>query len=538
MTYQNSWQSENLLCQDYKERGNDFLQENNVTKNEHGSNEVLAQEGSKEMTQESVQQMYGINFYEELSRLILHDIKKKSKNSFFQKYSKEDIIRFLANPSANADKLIDISNYLYTSSLHYRRLIQYFARMATFDHVVVPYNMDEKKIKKDIFMNNYKKSIEYLETMNLKHEFQKIMVTVFKDDVFYGYIHETKDSFYVQKLGHKQCRIASIEDGVFNFEFDMSYFDTTPGLVDTYAEEFRMKYRAYKNAKNNANARWQALDGDNTICIKFNEDTMYPTPPFAGLFGALVDIDFFKALSKAKEELGSYKMIVMRIPLNEKSEKHNDFQIDGDTAMKYYKMASASINENIGVILSPMDVDQIDFKKDTADTDIVENITRDFYSESGVSQFLFNSKNASGISLEKSIKNDEMIVFAILRQFERWVNRKLKRNNTAIYKFKVKILDATYYNKKELIEEYLKAAQFGLPVKLLVASLFNFTPSDTMGIEFLENDILTLVDKWVPLKSSHVGGSDGEGKNGRPQSDTDDLGDEGENTRENEGNDR
>lgn len=498
--------------------------------------EIATQDKTEDEKQKEINQM-GVSIYEALAKQILHDLKKKGKiNEFFKKYTKADIRRFLENPSQNCDKLHDISVFLYNSSLHYQRLVKYFAKMATLDYIIVPYGIDEKKIEKEMFLKNYKKTADVLENMNMGHEFQKIMTTVFREDVFYGYLHETKDSFYIQKLDYKLCRLSAIEDGVYNFEFDMSYFDKDASIIDTYPEEFKVKHRKYKDSKNSTSAKWQPLDSERTICIKLNEDLLYAIPPMAGLFPALMDIDYFKSLYKAKEELGNYKLISLKIPLKKESDKHNDFMIDGDTAIKYYNMAMAVLPEQVGAILSPMEIEEVDFKRDSVDVDMIEKVTRDYYAESGVSQFLFNSEHGSGVSLIKSIIVDESIVFSLLKQLERWVNRKLRKTNTATYKFKIKILESTYLNKGEMIDTYLKAAQFGVPVKMMLAALMGYSPSDTLSMEFLENDILDLAEKWTPLQSSHVGGNE-DGK-GRPQSKDDDLGDQGEKTREQEGNDR
>ncbi len=66
---------------------------------------------------------------------------------------------------------------------------------------------------------------------------------------------------------------------------------------------------------------------------------------------------------------------------------------------------------------------------------------------SGVSQALFNAEKLNAGSLAMSIKTDEMIVFNIARQFERWLNRKLKNR---VKNFKATILDVTYFNKDEV----------------------------------------------------------------------------------------
>ena len=47
----------------------------------------------------------------------------------YRKYTKEDILRFMKNPEADAKQLRDASIYLYAISTQYRRVINYFAML-------------------------------------------------------------------------------------------------------------------------------------------------------------------------------------------------------------------------------------------------------------------------------------------------------------------------------------------------------------------------------------------------------------------------
>ena len=61
--------------------------------------------------------------------------------------------------------------------------------------------------------------------MNIRHEFTRALTVAFRDDVYYGYAWETNDSYTFQQLDQDYCKISSIEDGVYNFAFNFSYFD-------------------------------------------------------------------------------------------------------------------------------------------------------------------------------------------------------------------------------------------------------------------------------------------------------------------------
>ena len=138
------------------------------------------------------------------------------------------------------------------------------------------------------------------------------------------------------------------------------------------------------------------------------------------------------------------------------------------------------------------------------------------YNSAGVPKLIFNSDKASGAALNKAIMSDEATVFQLLRQFERWINRRLKDENKKI-NFKVTFLDITRYNKNELATMYREASTVGLPVKRHYCASLGLSPSDVMNSILLENDVMKITDKFVPLKSayqdSNKGGAKSKGDN-------------------------
>ena len=221
------------------------------------------------------------------------------------------------------------------------------------------------------------------------------------------------------------------------------------------------------------------------------------------------------------------------VPTNDKSNAANDFKIDLDTAVAFGNKIIEQLPEQVGFILSVYD-DMKLFKldDDKVGTDKVEEAIRNFWSAAGVSKNLFADNSDTDAALKQSIIADEQSVFAILRQIERWINRKLKFESGK-YKFKINILDITRFNKKEKVAEELKAAQFGLPNRIRLASSMGISQSSIESMKFLE-DLLDIPHSWIPLSSSHTSSevdSPTAGEKGRPKSDskdtkTDDGGDE------------
>lgn len=470
--------------------------------------------------------------FAKISKLIINDLNDSTPSSSInKKYTKEDIIRFMQNPRKNQKQLREVSRYLYEVSPNYKRLILYFACLPTFDYIVEPYGLNTEKINKKTFKTQYQKTLELLEIMNLPHEFLKVLKIAFKEDVFYGYEHMSDDSYFIQPLDPDYCQISSIEDGVYNFAFDFSYFNKYPKKLKQYPEEFQQKYKKYE--KDKKNYRWQELDSNNTICIKVNEELDYPLPPFNAVFESVFDIEDYKKLKKVKTKLDNYMVLTQQIPIDDKNSEPNNFLIDLDTAIAFHNRAVQALPEAVGLITSPMKIDAIKLDRKQTDTDQVAQAERDYYNAAGVSQFLFNSEKVTSVGLSKSINTDEQIIFALLRQFERWVNRKLKNFNTK-YKFRIRFLNTTVFNVDDVFEKYLKAAQYGMPVKLALGASLGLSGSEMGNMVFLENEIMEFHDTLIPLSSSHTQSSKGE--KGRPKKSEDELTESGVKTRDTDGN--
>ena len=474
--------------------------------------------------------------YANLAKSILVDLRQnKSESVFFNKYTKEDIVRYLKNPSSFEKKIREACNYLYTVSSHFRRLINYFAKMPLFSYIVVPYG-DVSKVNKKMFKTGYDTVCTLLDKMNIQHEGNKILTVSFREDTFYGYQYETSESYYIRQLPSDFCKITGIEDGVFNFAFDFSYFNKREELLSSYGDEFIAKYELYhgdvnKKKKGNASLNWQELDSKKTICIKVNEDFIYSMPIFAGVLEELFDIEDFKALQKAKTELDNTNILSFKIPLND----DKTMALDDSTRKKFYTEIEAQLPERVGFVITPFETDSYDFKSATTTTDSVAQAEKSFWDAAGVSDMNFNGNKSSSAAMGNSNKSDFDIVAGVLRQIERWINRKLKNLDNK-YKFKIKILDVSRFNQEEMFSLYYKACQGGLPVKSAALATLGYNPSDVMSMGYLENDILKMRDTICsqPILSSSTMSPDSEG--GKPKS-TKPLSEAGEKTADTDAND-
>lgn len=419
---------------------------------------------------------------------------------------------------SNQKALSQVSKDLYIQSQQYQRLINYYANMPTYSYILAPAK-DISTVNTKTISKEFTKSAEFMSRFNVKYNFNKILKNAMQTDVFYGYIIDDGSSVLIQKFPNEICKISSVSGGVFNFVIDLDEIIGNK-VTEYYPQEIQDAIKQYQNTKkgnNNSGGRWYEVSQERGICIKINEGDTAPIPPFAGTFDSVYDISAFKDLRNDKAELQNYKVLVQKLETRSSSNENNDFTIDMDMMSYFDNALSGIVPDNVGVVTSPMDIDVVSFDKDTATDNNVEKATKDFWDNAGVSQILFSSDNKTSQGIAMSIKTDEQVVFSILNQFERWINRYMLLNKISKY-FKCVMIDVTNFSRADLTKEYIQNSQYGFPVKMALASLSGIEPIAFSGLLKFENEVLDLPKNMIPLSSSfNTSGSDiAEADGGRP----------------------
>lgn len=466
--------------------------------------------------------------FSSLGRIILRDLNGNNSTPTLKKYSKDDISKYLQNPANNEKALRDACLYIYGASSHFRRLIQYFSSLSDLSYVVAPYKIDTSKATPSTVKRNYHQVLNLLSSMDIKNQFAKVLTVCLREDTFYGTMWVTSDSIIIQQLPSDYCKIAVVEDNVFNVSFDFSYFDMYSQNLELYPEEFRIKYDIYK--KDKAHPKWQELDSPTSFAIKCNSDiATYSLPPFAGLLREIYDIEDYKGLKLTKEELQNYALLVMKLGID----NNGNWSMDYGKAKQFWQNLDGVLPDEVGSILSPMDIEKISFERShTGDTDSVAEAEQSLFTAAGVQSLLFNNAKASANALLLSIKVDQELTYGIVKSITGVLNRFIHAQSYG-KNFSVDILDCSWVNRKEVGDTYIKAFQFGIPSITYYAASQGISQDTLDGMNFLENDVLNFRERFKPLQSSATLSANSENdEGGRPTKEIDELSDAGEQTRE------
>ena len=187
--------------------------------------------------------------------------------------------------------------------------------------------------------------------------------------------------------------------------------------------------------------------------------------------------------------------------------------MDYKKAVEFWQNLDHVMPEEVGSVLSPLPIEKISFDKSggTSDSDKISEAENHLWSAAGVSSLLFNNEKASSAALLLSIKSDQSITYSIVQSIECALNRILQSQSLG-KNFRISILDISPYNREEMTRQYLDAARYGMPTISMYCVAIGLRPEEIESVNYFENDILGLPQKFTPLQSSNTLSSSSPGR--------------------------
>ena len=450
-------------------------------------------------------------------------------------FNKETLRSYLQNIGANEKNLRNLSWYLYYRSQIYNRIVNFYANMIDLSarSVIPPYDMvkggDAKKVLK-----SFQDTINVLDNMHLPGEFYNVFVNCFVQDVFYGVVFYDDTGIFIYNFPADYARIAGkYMSGDFGYEVDCSYFKRYPELLEYFPQPFKTIYDQYERD----GIRWQEMPKEYALCLKYRaEDLETIVPPFIPIFNAIINLADLEDIQAIADEQNIYKLIWMELETIQGSKQIDDWKADPTLVERYLnKMINEALPDYISAALVPGKLNEISFPEDQAnDTNKVEKATEAVLNTAGGAEILNGATINNTYAFKMAtIANTEYAISSLLPQVQGWVNRMLGvilGNNAS----KVKFFEVSAYTKEDFKEQLLDSAQNGLPTKLAYNTLNGFSEKETLALNFLEEDVLNLKDKLVPLSTSYTQSDDGytdEVGQGAPEKNPEDLSPSGERSR-------
>ena len=472
----------------------------------------------------------------------LRDV-NKINNPNISAINKEELKRWIKNVGGNEKNLRNTARYLYYRSNIYYRLVNWYASMFCLDCRKITPNYDITKEATDStakeILRSYSNTLNCLDILNVQNNMYEALVTVFREDVYYGLLlSDDKGSFFYQ-LDPDECVIdGKYFYGCYGFSVDMSKWRNTQkqNLMNMIGEPLVSMYKEYEK---DTTQKYVHCPAKYSVCFKFRTDTFNMNiPPFLPLFLQLAGLEDLVDIQAEADALAIYKLIYMPMEVLSGARNADDFEVSPDLATQYFQkmIDSGQIPENIGKAVIPgKELKTIDFEKSVdKDTNSVEISSNQILQTAGGGAVINANKITSTAAFLAWLKAEtEFAISPLIPQIDGFVNLQLSYMMTK--PSKVKHFECSVYTRDELAEKMLTSCQYGYSNRLAYGTLIGVSEKEQLAQIYLETEVLKLQDKMIyPLSSSFTTSNDGytpETGQGAPEKDADDLTESGDRTR-------
>ena len=451
--------------------------------------------------------------FKNFQRLMLHDICTNTsiiETGCIGDVKLKDVELALKYPKQGWRILLAASSELMRVSPYYFRMNNLYSNMALFCWGIDLYDVKENA-KVESVKKSYAALAAKLESMNLKHEFSKIMRVIPYQDIYCGLVWEGQNDFFLQQVNYKICELYQIQDGLYNFRIDLNGIQ--PQDLNAYPAYIQQAWIDLRdgNLKNN----WYEIPADKQICLKMNSQWTFPYPLLIGLIKDILDLDTYKKLKLQSARTDNYKAIAIKVPIDENT--IDKPLLTPETLGIFAEINRESMTDDIGLIHTlGSDGTPISFKDSSNTRNNVSDAVDELYNASGQTKEYY-SGSSSATAVGYSVENDSGFIYGLYRQFERWTNRfiKIRKYNKSAYKFFFYLLDVTIFNRDNVSNRYKDAISLGATVIDKWMASLDMTPSRMLGSFTLHKDIFDFQNNFIPLQSSFNSSAEN-GEAGRP----------------------
>lgn len=449
-------------------------------------------------------------------RLMLRDICTNTKildTGYIGDVNMQDVEFALKHPQQCWRILLRASQQLMLISPYYFRMNNLYSNMPVFCWWIDLYDVkDNAKI--DNMKKSYSTLAAKLESMNLKHEFSKIMKPLPYLDIYCGLVFENQSDFFFQQIDYRICELYQIQDGLYNFRIDLTQINAKN--LDAYPVYVQQAWLDLRDGKVNAdiNGQWYEPPADKQVCFKLNSQWSFPYPILIGLIKDILDLDVYKKLKLQSARTDNYKAIAVEVPIDESTVDKP--LLTPETLGIFAEINRESMSDDIGLLHTlGSGATPISFKDSNNTRNNVSDALDELYSSSGQTREYYNG-SSSATAVSYSVENDAGFIYGLYRQFERWVNRfiKIRRYNKPTFKFLFYLLDMTIFNRDSVTTRYKDSISMGCTVIDKYMAALDMTPSRTLGSYITHENIFDFRNHFIPLQTSYNSSTDNSSNNG------------------------
>lgn len=409
--------------------------------------------------------------------------------------------------SGSLDAQVNLSRNYFDKDGFYKRLITHYATLMKYVGILIPNPSFGKSLSTDFISKKYYNATTFIDNMHIPSFLENCALRALCDGAYFGVIITLdKKTFSVLDLpGHYCCSRFKDIQGNDIIEFNVEYFNTIydkkarDSALAVYPEVISKHYRKYKSGK--IKNKWVKIPPEIGVCFPFYDGR----PCFLNVIPASINYDEAVGTERDRQIEEIKKILVQKVP----HLQDGSLLFEPVEALEMHKGAVGMLkgNKNISVLTTYTDVDAIVSRTSSESAqNNLEKMKDNIYYESGTSSQLFGTN--SNLALSTSLINDMAFIMPLIHKFETFITNivNFAHSNSNI-NFKYTILPVTYYNEKDYIAQALNMANSGYSF-LIPAIAMGLSQNDINNIKDLENDVLKLRDKFIPLMTSYTQSSE------------------------------
>lgn len=429
-----------------------------------------------------------------------------------KEYTKEEVQKIINSGDLEAQQ--KLSREFYYRDGFYKRILIYYATILKYVGILIPNPSLGTELSTPHVFKRYNNALDYLDKLELPNLLTQISLKALIDGCYYGIIKEiNRNDFVLLDLPAGFCR-SNFKDlhGNDIIEFNVTYFNS---IVESKTRKQALKifptvisehYKKWKAGQ--VKTAWVKIPSDIGFCFPFFDDGR---PLFLDVIPATIDYDQAVDVNKERDLEEIRKVLVQKIP----HLQDGSLLFEPEEAVEMHAGAVNMMkgNRNISVLTTYADVDAIVSKASSeASTNSLEKSLQNIYSKANASQQIFSPTGSQALST--SITNDMALMMILANKYSHFltfiINYLFGNSNI---QFKYTILPVSWYNVTQYITDTFKLAQSGYSF-LLPTIAAGLSQKDLSNLKVLENDVLKLREKLLPLESSYTQSS---GEVGRPR---------------------
>ena len=407
--------------------------------------------------------------------------------------------------SGDLQSLRELSRYYYRTNSNYRNNIDFLAHLPLYEYMVFPI-FDNEGSRAQI-LKTFKNACSFVDHLDLANILAHITTEWLLNGIYYGILREEGEKVTVQDLPLDYCRSRFKDLNNLNIlEFNITYFDHIHDedyreeAISTYPEEIQKAWRAWKLNKKLVDP-WVSLPASaGGVTFSFISDQ---TPLLIASIPELKKLDDATGREEKRDENELYKILIQQMPIDSKGELVFQLEEVGDIHDSVAEMLSDIDTVDVLTTFGEAKMENLqDSSAASQTTDRLLKYRKNAWGALGRGEILFNPENSSTLAYQ--IKKDESLMIGYLNAYETWIRFLLNERFTRKgLKFDFEILPITVFNRADLQQTYFRGAQFGYS-KMAAGVAMGIRQTDQLSIMDLENDLLKMSDKMIPLQSSYT----------------------------------